>query len=429
MDYCLCYIDNLNDINYIFKRQLKQSSKLKKRSKGKRESVEEMIKLRKWPANGISDLQGAVLKNMSWIENIVSENHFVDKQLYNKILGMTVAAIYAFCPNGRIQALAELKESQFSEFDNTPGHIMSSAFKTMAKFGVQPVIFDHAVVLRLMGLYKVRFRPKTPNGPEAPFFITYKGSPYKIGRGVTVFFQRELGIQINITKIRSIVETEMHKLQLRGVITAEERASVMNINGHSSQVTKDYYVREERLEDVRNGCAAFRKLAGSVQLHTPENVEEDISSTAVGPAIHKDVIDYDFIECDTYTSSNFESHSSNRKILFEEDSNSGRVLSFEEEFGLNQDFFLPAIVEFGGKHPNQNKDALRVTWSDAEVKIIGKWCDDNLSVHPNWKSTIVARCLNFINGSDEARPYFHPHHVTDSSRLRSGYEHYLKTNK
>jgi hypothetical protein len=401
-------LDSLADLDFILKRQLKASSKLKKKSKRGRETVEDMIRKRTWPANGLKDLQKAVEDNIHWVENIISENVAVDKRVYDRILSMTVAAIYAFCPNGRLQALADLKESQMDEL-KSQAFVMSKMFKTQSKYGEQPIILDHPIVLRLIQIYKSMIRPKYPCGPEAPFFVTPTGKPYKIGAGVTAFFQRELGIRINITKIRSIVETEMHKLQLRGVITAEERASVMNINGHSSQVTKDYYLREDRLGDIRNGCAAFKKLAASPSNDATVVVCEEPTECAI---VGYEMFEYDLLDCDTtkYCAS----------------SNNISNLSFEEEFGLNTEFFQPAVVVFGEKHPNQNCNAQRVAWSDAEVKIIGGWCKASLKLHPDWKSTIVARCLNFISSSDDARPYFHARHVEDSSRLRHGYELWLK---
>ena len=313
---------------------------------------------------------------------------------------------------------------------------MSKMFKTQSKYGEQAIILDHWLVLRLLWIYKSMIRPKTPCGPEAPFFVTPTGKPYKIGNGVTAFFKRALGIRINITKIRSIVETEMHKAQLRGVITAEERASVMNINGHSSQVTKDYYVREDRVQDVFNGCAAFQKLAASSPhpsrstVASCDSLPHPSRSTAAScdssphpsrstaascdyptpcAVIDVDRIEYDFLECGT-----------TNDLVFSNN------LSFEEEFGLNTDFFQPTVVVFGEKHPNQNSDAQRVAWSDAEVKIIGRWCQNSLRLHPEWKGNIVARCLSFINSSDDARPYFHPRHVEDSARLRHGYDLWLK---
>ena len=365
-----------------------------------------MIKNRTWPVHGLKDLQKAVEDNIDWVENIIYKNEAIDKRVYDRILSMTVAAVYAFCPNGRLQALADLKESQMEELQ---AFVMSTMFKTRSKYGEQPIIFDHPIVLRLLQIYKSMLRPKTPCGPEAPFFVTPTGKPYKIGAGVTAFFHRELGIRINITKIRSIVETEMHKLHLRGVITAEERASIMNINGHSSQVTIDYYLREDRLGDVRNGCEAFKKLAASASHPSRSPVCNDSIESAI---VDDERVEYDFLECDT---------SDDRSL-----SNNICNLSFEEEFGLNTDFFLPAVVVFGEKHPNQNREAQRVPWSDSEVKIIGGWCKASLKLHPDWKSTIVARCLNFINSSDDARPYFHPRHVEDSARLRHGYELWIK---
>ena len=364
-------LDSLADLDFIIKRQLKASAKLKRNSKRGRETVEEMIKKRTWPVNGLRDLQKAVEDNMEWVESLIVENVPVDKHMYDRFITMLVASIYAFCPNGRLQALADLKESQTNDLD-TQAFVMSKMFKTQSKYGEQAIILDHWLVLRLLWIYKSMIRPRTPCGPEAPFFVTPTGKPYKIGNGVTAFFKRALGIRINITKIRSIVETEMHKAHLRGVITAEERASVMNINGHSSQVTKDYYVREDRVQDVFNGCAAFQKLAAS----SPHPSRSTVASCDSSPhpsrstvascdslphpsrstvascddptqcaVIDVNRIEYDFLECGT-----------TNDLVFSNN------LSFEEEFGLNTDFFQPAVVVFGEKHPNQNSDAQRVAW-------------------------------------------------------------------
>jgi hypothetical protein len=171
-------IDSLADLDFIIKRQLKASSKLKKKSKRGRETVEEMIKNRTWPVHGLKDLQKAVEDNIDWVENVISENEAIDKRVYDRILSMTVAAVYAFCPNGRLQALADLKESQMEELQ---AFVMSTMFKTRSKYGEQPIIFDHPIVLRLLQIYKSMLRPKTPCGPEAPFFVTPTGKPYKIG--------------------------------------------------------------------------------------------------------------------------------------------------------------------------------------------------------------------------------------------------------
>jgi hypothetical protein len=332
-------------------------------------------------------------------------------------MNMVVSSIYAFCPNGRISALATLTEDQFDELDS-PAFIMSTSFKTYEKFGMQPVIFDHPVVLKLLQAYKVKFRPRNCGGPKSPLFITRNGKLYNISRGVTRFFKAELGIHINTTTIRSLVETTMHKALMQGVITPEERAAVMNINGHSSQVTKEYYIRNEREADVANGCSAFKKCADlesshSQSLFTPDAGAERWTGSSSSASRFIDTtesnnigIEYDFIECDTMNNS---------------------ALSFEEEFGLTvEDFSSLQALDYGAKHPNQNKDALRVAWSNEEIKIIGHWCDNALRTNPQWSSTIVARCLTFISSNDEARQYFHPHHVEDSSRLRHGYDCWLK---
>ena len=48
------------------------------------------------------------------------------------------------------------------------------------------------------------------------------------------------------------METVSASLEKAGHISKAERESVSNISGHSGQVAKEFYVLENRLEDVDN---------------------------------------------------------------------------------------------------------------------------------------------------------------------------------
>lgn len=77
---------------------------------------------------------------------------------------------------------------------------------------------------------------------------------------------------------------------------------------------------------------------------------------------------------------------------------------------------------WGAEHPDIKKTgAKRALWSVAEKDWIHHW----IQSHPG-KETAYARCLADINGDPSARDIFHPLHVLDSKRIRSGFEAVVK---
>jgi len=69
--------------------------------------------------------------------------------------------------------------------------------------------------------------------------------------------------------IRSMWEMESESLFLRGNINAEERAAVRNINGHSSAVTRDFYLLNERIVDAQKVNA----VTSLISPHLPSSSE------------------------------------------------------------------------------------------------------------------------------------------------------------
>ena len=77
---------------------------------------------------------------------------------------------------------------------------------------------------------------------------------------------------------------------------------------------------------------------------------------------------------------------------------------------------------WGEEHPDiQKAGAKRAVWSLAEKEWIRLWIEQ----HPE-KATGYAKCLADINADPTARVLFHPLHVLDSKRIRSGFEAVVK---
>lgn len=177
-------------------------------------------------------------------------------------------------------------------------------------------------------------------------------------------------MQLNITttNIRKLVEIEMERCKRDGVINENEREAVKSINGHSSPIVKDFYLKLDRNADAHNGRIAFAKLFEG------EGIE-------------------------------FKAHSP------------------EADWNFKDDL---VHAPWGTNHPAYNKTTpknMRVQWSNEEIEYIMKWIvqnKDTLAVNR------VAKCLHHIEQDEQAYPVFHLNHVLTSARLRTGYDKAMK---
>lgn len=266
------------------------------------------------------------------------------------------------------------------------GVSMSNCFKTGLQFGLQPCIFP-AEALELLQLYLSFMRPKMMENSDDLLFITFNGTPLRVGRFVTAFFKRALGLNISTTRIRCIVETESSDLLLKGEIDQEARDSVLAVNGHSSITSQKFYQKRSRNRDVRLVQKVHSKLIASPDSAVDSDSEETI-----------DCVREVFLTPER-------SPVSSASSVLEPVSN----------------------VNVGVLHPCYDVTGRKVTWSATEVNIVGTWCTQHLRQHPE-SINVVSNCLRYILSNSNVRQYFHPHHVVDSTRLRWGWEKYQNDN-
>jgi hypothetical protein len=147
--------------------------------------------------------------------------------------------------------------------------------------------------------------------------------------------------------------------------------------GHCLSTTvKDYYLLQDRVADFKKATSSFLKVA------SPE-AERD---------------------CDQ---------------------------SNAEEEGMDDTTAITLMepsTNWGTAHPYGMKtDVFKVTWSPAEIKYIGKTAEEIKSQQGNSPKRLCAQILRKIVDDPSAKKIFHIHHVFDSTRIRSGYEAYLKS--
>ncbi len=270
--------------------------------------------------------------------------------------------------------------------------LMSTMLKTGVQYGLQPVTVPDATA-QMLGIYYEHYRPRILQQPNDPLFISQTGSKLRMGRLLSAYFKRTLGLKISSTTIRSIVETEAEGLLLAGQISAAERASVLNINGHKGTTSFKFYQKRSLVEDVVAGVSVHKKL---LRLDEESlNKERAENSLEISP----DRMLLDFTD------------NSNTPIAAQSQTSAYKVVS-----------------EVGVLHPFINEvRARRVTWTDIEVNTVGTWIVNYLRLHPDC-NCVISKCLSYILGDETLYRNFHPNHVLDSTRLRYGWEKYKEEN-
>lgn len=345
---------------------LRRAAAYQERLQRATQTMERAVSHRRMPPGGLGQLLEAVIARMPWARNL--QGHHVDKETYDAFMQMMYAAMYTSSAQGRQSGLMDLKYHQRTALMEK-GFANTTKFKTAAKYRLQPVTLSGATK-ELLGVYLDHLRPQVarmPPLPADPLWLKFSGAREEaLGRQVTKFFKAELGLIITTTAIRSLVETAMHEKHQDGEITQAQRESVQAINGHSSQVTQDYYVREDRAREVTLARNAFNAI--TLQ-DSPAEGEAPLFPKATERDVHQALV-----------------------------------------WGLD--------------HPD-GPERKKARWTDAEVRYIGNWCEQQLRINPH-HGTLAAACLKHIMADPAAQRIFHEIHVLDSARLRHGYRMYQR---
>jgi hypothetical protein len=209
---------------------------------------------------------------------------------------------------------------------------------------------------------------------------------------VTSFFEDKNDLHMTSTAIRGLMETSAEEALHKGEITASQRASVSSINGHSSAVVKNYYLKIRARKDVQNARDAVRAF------DTP------IANTGNR--------DNSIIE-----GNHLENHYDDMAI----DEDESDVHAINDDSADLEGYQITQYADWGTEHPDYNKPVgSKASWSKGELSYIRKSAKEMLTSNPR-KTNIVARILLKIKSDPLALPLFHARHVLKSDRLRPGY--------
>jgi hypothetical protein len=363
-----------------------------------RVTMDTKVRERRMPVGGLAQLQRAVDGRIRWAMSL--KNEYIDEDEYKLFMGLLYSALYVYSVQGRISGVMDLTIDQAQEL-LTSGYVTTDQFKTNDKWGLQPVTLS-VRALQLLELYLEFLRPPAADRSEHTsvdaLWITFTGEPDKhVGQRVTAFFKRHLQLHITTTAIRSLVETTMDTLHMKGLITTEQRASVHSINGHSGAVAKDYYIHKVRGEDVQHAREAFQEMFSTVDDDDAEGPEPRSTEWAPLPLPLE------------------------ANLMQSPARGPAAPRSWQERAA-------PVAIDFGSAHPDYKNTSVKAHWTDEEKDYVGRWCARTLNENP-LTSNVVAKCREYILRDPFAWPIFHANHVLDSGRLRNGYRSWTKENK
>ena len=382
-------------LKHVAKTIRKAQTKREKETRA-RNTMDNQVHIRRMPSGGLAELQRAVDRRLPWAAQL--STRIMDKETYRLFMGLLYSALYVYSVQGRISGVMDLNYGQASEL-LTSGYCTTDQFKTRDRWGLQPVTLS-TVTQKLLTQYMNYVRPTacTTSRPSSddPLWLRFDGSPdAHIGVRLTAFFKKELGLHITTTSIRSLIETTFDTLHVQGVITAQQRASVSNINGHTGEVARDYYVRQSRGADVEHARDAFAQLLEADSASSPTPLVTAGRLPSALPLPQPSLVAREL------------------ELVMSEESP-----SLEEPIWTVRARAQP--IDFGTQHPDYKSKSIKAQWTDEELNYVGEWCTTTLAHNPS-TSNVVAKCRDHIMKDPAAWPIFHSIHVLDSGRLRNGY--------
>jgi hypothetical protein len=407
----------------------------RKRQSSGAKSLETKINTLQFPPNGMQDLRRVVDIELDWVKQYYTlVIRGTDSYIHDKTMGIIFTSLYTYAAQGRISGVADLKATQMTELVSI-GHAMSTQFKTASKFGYQPVIVAPDISWLIHLYQQLRTNIVSNTGTTNPWlWLTVEGTRENdIGGKVIACTVRTLHRNLTSTGIRSMVEMESNDAYKQGKITAEERDAVHDVNGHSSQVTKDYYQLERMTDSVMNATSAFQAINPATPSPPTQAAPASVIHLSPSPAQL------------TIMQSPIPAYMPQPPPPGPPTSTQAPPASMQQQQfttgGISQVHRVPSIpasawmsrtrprfepVHWGRDHPIQDEIKRRVLWSDGEMGYIGVLYRAQVQSNPDNMERMACRILEVIRQDPLAHAIFHPLHVTNTAKLRNGIRSFEK---
>lgn len=294
---------------------------------------------------------------------------------YLECMRYVLATLWGYDNNARGLAIERVCLDDIDRI-SVDGHdfVLSNHFKTYVHYQYQTLSFSRIVKDVWVPVIRSQVASKTG---ITRVFINYRGNPVsdgEVSKHVSRWFRR-YGLFLNVTTIRKVLESSYAEAEANNVIDAEARSNLTRAQGHSDATAQQYYIV---------GATAAKSVMAAVA--NVESFDTVVRSLDLDDA-YVDIQDrVDAIQ--------------QRQSLYE------GVLD-SSTFG----------AEWYGKVTGQD-GFKRYEWTEPELGWLQAWFRD---VPPTKHKNRYALCLHDIHvAPKDVKAIFHPHHVYNSDRLKSG---------
>ena len=204
------------------------------------------------------------------------------------------------------------------------------------------------------------------------------------------------------------METASEFALRQGLITSEQREAVSGLNGHSSAITKKYYVYLDRGSEISRAQALF-ELSSLPSASSPSLLLPPAGGLAAGPDVTASVDPLPV------------------PLPLPLPTGAANVAEVPLQWTMREEL---KHKEWGTAHPCQAVNPKKVVWSDDELNYLRRWLEDQMRLFPDREqNTACWRALEDIMSCPEARAVFHRNHILSTGRLRSGFDHLMPREK
>lgn len=265
--------------------------------------------------------------------------------------------------------------------------------------------------------------PEEFNTDDAKVFLNWGGKPLaqgEVNKKVQSFFRR-YGYDLSITRLRSILATHIEessndltnegkKLIFVFLSPVEYSALVETSQTHNMSVHQKFYVKKRRVcQDATTIPLAYNKVV-------PE-----CSLTKVGTSVYQELFDHLPLSDDDERSFHHPpaDHEDDKTVEGNQDADfPSEVIDLQR---LKQMIHPPKQI--GSARADYLSKGKRFPWIQEEIDYFHEYFSSTEPIlNEDQLSKKYATCLQFLkNEGQDVLKYFHPYHLENSDRLKTGY--------
>ena len=370
-----CYNDALSVLGGLRKQLTKAANK-----RSPDHSVNARMRNNSYPQRGLQEIMEYLDDGWGYFDAIVAAaqaGYQLTEPMYLYCLRYVLCTLWGYDNNARGLAIELVCIGDISLSLENHDFSLSQHFKTYQHYEYQILKFSQIIKDVWIPLIRNQVSHKTGN---QRVFLSYSGNALKDGdvsRHLQTWFRR-YGLVITVTTMRQILEASYKEAAVRQVISSAARSSLTLSQGHTEQTAERYY-----------------------------NIAK---SNIVGSGAAQSILD---------AIDNNDHYTDVCSALAPHSADAGDVPSRVGAIMKRQSCYEGLLDRsaFGGTWSGKNTgNGKRFEWTDQEIEWMYAW----FLTHPSISNRYSA-CLHALyEAPSHIKAMFHPHHVENSDRLKTG---------